>query len=135
MHWAQFESEQPKLAALGRQKPTDPGVVLVGTIRADGSPRISGVEPLIWRRDLWLCVGLGSRKAVDLRRDPRVLVHSIVTSRGKTAAELKLLRASRSGDPCLDPGGVRWRSGAAHRLEAGGELGRRHLHPLGRRHE
>ena len=57
-----------------------PGVLLIGTTRRDGSARISGVEPLIMDGDLWLSMMPGSVKARDLHRDPRILLHSIVTS-------------------------------------------------------
>ncbi len=90
MHWDQMSREQPKFAALGVQRLGDPGVVLVGTIRADGTPRISPVEPLFWNGDLWLSMLWGSRKAADLLRDPRVLVHSIVTSRDGGGGEYKV---------------------------------------------
>ncbi len=36
MRWADLESQQPRLAELGRRKLGGPGVVLVGTIRRDG---------------------------------------------------------------------------------------------------
>lgn len=68
----------------------DPGVVLVGTIRRDGSPRLSPVEPLFWDGDLWLAMGFESLKAKDLVRDPRILVHSIVTGRDGSAGEFKV---------------------------------------------
>ncbi len=90
MHWDQLSREQPKFATLGVQRLGEPGVVLVGTIRADGTPRISPVEPLFWNGDLWLSMLWGSRKAADLLRDPRVLVHSIVTSRDGGAGEYKV---------------------------------------------
>lgn len=90
MRWHEFEAQQPALADIGGRKLTDPGVVLVATLRRDGSPRISPVEPLLWDRDLWLSMGLGSYKAADLRRDPRILVHSIVTSRNGQDGEYKL---------------------------------------------
>lgn len=90
MHWDQVSREQPKLAALGTKRLGEPGVVLVGTIRADGTPRISPVEPLFWNRDLWLSMLWGSRKAADLLRDSRVLVHSVVTSRDGAAGEYKV---------------------------------------------
>jgi hypothetical protein len=90
MRWAEFEVAQPRLAALGRERLIDPGVVLVGTVRKDGTPRISPVEPLLWEDDLWLSMLLGSYKAADLRRDPRILIHSIVTGRDGAAGEYKL---------------------------------------------
>jgi hypothetical protein len=88
--WSDLESEQPHLAEVGRRRLAAPGVVLVGTIRRDGSPRISPVEPLLWKGELWLSMGLGSLKARDLRHDPRILVHSIVTSRDGRDGEYKV---------------------------------------------
>ncbi len=90
MRWIEFEERQGRLAALGRESLGDPGVVLVATIRADGAPRLSPVEPLFWNGDLWLSMGWGTLKALDLGRDDRVLVHSIVTSRVGTNGEYKL---------------------------------------------
>jgi hypothetical protein len=90
MRWSEFAQQEPRLAALGHKRLIDPGVVLVGTIRKDGTPRISPVEPLIWERDLWLSMLLGSYKAADLKRDPRILVHSIVTGRDGAAGEYKV---------------------------------------------
>lgn len=67
-----------------------PGVVLVATARKDGSPRLSAVEPLFWEGELWFAMLHGSYKAKDLLRDPRFLVHSIVTSRNGAAGEFKV---------------------------------------------
>jgi Pyridoxamine 5'-phosphate oxidase len=81
MRWHQFEAAEPQLAAAGVQKLAAPGVVLVGTVRRDGTARISAVEPLLFEGELWLSMGFGSHKVADLHRDPRVVVRSIVTSR------------------------------------------------------
>ena len=67
-----------------------PGVVLVATIRRDGTPRLSPVEPFFWDGELWLAMMWRSRKAGDLRRDHRVLVHSIITSRDGAEGEAKV---------------------------------------------
>jgi hypothetical protein len=100
MRWEEFEQLEPNLAALGRAKLGEPGVVLVGTIRSGGSPRVSPVEPLFWNRDLWLSMGWRTRKVTDLQRDSRILVHSIVNSREGTGGEYKLRgRAVAVADP------------------------------------
>lgn len=65
-------------------------MLLVATIRADGSARLSPVEPLFWNGDLWLSMGWESLKAADLRRDPRVLVHNVVTNREGSDGEYKV---------------------------------------------
>lgn len=90
MRWHDFEVAAPRFARLAQDKLVGPGVVLVGTIRRDGTPRISPVEPFLLEGDLWLSMLWESHKAADLRRDPRVLVHSIVTSRDGTDGEVKV---------------------------------------------
>jgi len=52
------------------------GLGLLATLRTDGSPRISGIEPSFWNGDLWLGMMWESRKALDLRRDPRFALHA-----------------------------------------------------------
>jgi hypothetical protein len=48
----------------------------IATIRADGSPRISGIEAFICDDELWFGSMCGARKAQDLSRDPRFALHS-----------------------------------------------------------
>lgn len=90
MDWTDLEEAQPRLAARVRERLIDPGVVLVGTVTPSGTARISPVEPFLLDGVLWLSMMLGSRKAADLLRDPRVLVHSIVTSRDGADGEVKV---------------------------------------------
>ena len=80
MRWSEFAAHQRVLAAAAKDQLIKPGVLLVGTTRRDGSARISGVEPLIMDGDLWLSMMPASAKARDLYRDPRILLHSIVTN-------------------------------------------------------
>ncbi len=102
MHWSEVEVRQPRLAELGRQRLLEPGVVLVGTIRRDGTPRISPVEPFVMDGDLWLSMLWQSTKAADLKRDPRVLVHSVITSRDGGPGEYKLRGTARAEtDPAV----------------------------------
>ena len=102
MRWSEFESSQPRLAELGRRRLLEPGVVLVVTVRRDGTPRLSPVEPFVLDGDLWLSMMWGSTKAKDLARDPRILVHSVVTSRDGAEGEYKLRgRASPEHDPMM----------------------------------
>lgn len=96
MRWADLESSEPRLAALGRRRLLGPGVVLVGTVRSDGAPRISPVEPWIMAGDLWLSMMWHSTKAMDLDRDPRILVHSVVTGRDGGEGEFKVRGQARA---------------------------------------
>jgi hypothetical protein len=90
MRWSEMTERQPGLAGLARQRLIDPGVLLVATIRRDGTPRLSPVEPFVLDGDLWLSMMWQSRKARDLLRDRRVLVHSLITNRDGTEGEVKL---------------------------------------------
>ncbi|WP_406049485.1 hypothetical protein [Kribbella sp. NBC_00889] len=98
MRWTELESNQPRLAELGRDRLLGPGVVLVGTVRRDGTPRISPVEPWIMAGDLWLSMMWSSTKAKDLGRDPRVLVHSVITGRDGSEGEFKVRGQARGED-------------------------------------
>lgn len=95
MRWADLEERQPGLAAVGRRRLLDPGVLLVVTIRGDGTPRLSPVEPYLLHGDLMLSMMWRSLKARDLLRDPRVLVHSVVTDRDGGEGEFKVRGMAR----------------------------------------
>jgi hypothetical protein len=90
MRWNDLSEREPRFAELAQKRLIAPGVLLVITMRRDGTPRLSPVEPLIFEGDLWLSMMWQSRKASDLLRDDRVLVHSIITTREGTAGEVKL---------------------------------------------
>lgn len=48
----------------------------MATLRKDGSPRISGTEMQFRDGDVWIGSMPGAVKARDLRRDPRIALHS-----------------------------------------------------------
>ncbi len=102
MDWSELEHRQPGLARLGRQRLLEPGVLLVATIRGDGTPRVSPVEPFVLDGVLWLSMLWQSRKAADLLRDSRILVHSVITSRDGGEGEFKIRgTAHAEDDPAL----------------------------------
>jgi hypothetical protein len=90
MNWQDFAQAAPELARQGEERLERTGLCLVGSICKDGTPRISPVEPLIVGG--WLQLGMmwRSRKALDLLRDPRCLVHSTITDRAGNEGEFKL---------------------------------------------
>ena len=98
MRWDDLHAQQPRLGAVANDRLLGPGVVLVATIRRDGTPRLSPVEPFVLDGDLWLSMLLGSLKATDLHRDPRVLVHSVVTGPNGEDGELKLRGTAVAAD-------------------------------------
>jgi hypothetical protein len=98
MRWSELERAQPGLAGLGQERLVAPGVLLVATVRRDGTPRLSPVEPYVLDGELWLSMLWQSRKAADLLRDPRILVHSIITNRDGGEGEFKIRGTARAED-------------------------------------
>jgi hypothetical protein len=74
--WKDFEDEAPDLATFVRERLEAHKHVLLATLRADGAPRISGIEVTIGAGEIWLGSMAASRKVADLRRDPRLALHS-----------------------------------------------------------
>lgn len=87
--WSAVETAAPDLARRVRSRFEDHGLGLLATLRRDGSPRISGVEPL-FAADLWLGMMDRSRKGADLRRDPRLCLHSATADKNVAAGDAKL---------------------------------------------
>jgi hypothetical protein len=88
--WDEFAERAPELAERGRARFEATGLSLVGSIRSDGTPRISPVEPLVLDGRLYLGMMWQSLKARDLIRDPRVLVHSCISNKDGSDGEFKL---------------------------------------------
>jgi hypothetical protein len=88
--WRDLETAAPEIARLGRARLEDARVALLGTLRKDGSPRISPIEPFFAEDDLLLGAMAWSLKVRDLRRDPRCVLHSAVSGPESGEGELKL---------------------------------------------
>ena len=74
--WSEVETAAPELAARTRAAMDAHKHTVLATLRRDGSPRVSGIEAEFTDGELWLGMMPGSRKAMDLRRDPRLALHS-----------------------------------------------------------
>ena len=92
--WSQLERAAPEITARGRDLLERFQFVLVGTLTKDGSPRVNPCEAYIIDGHLLLNMMPGSLKALDLLRDPRIYVHSPVTSKDGTDGEFKLAGAA-----------------------------------------
>jgi hypothetical protein len=90
MRWDDFARACPRIAEPARERFEADEVVMLGTLRADGSPRISGNEPDFVEGHLFLGMMWESRKALDLRRDPRCTVHSVPHTRMNPGGDVKL---------------------------------------------
>jgi len=75
--WNDFDQAEPELAQRARAIISSTTNCVLATIRADGSPRISGIDPFFRAGDLWIGSMPDSRKGADLARDPRLAIHGI----------------------------------------------------------
>ena len=74
--WQDIADSAPEFAAGVRRHLEARIHKTIATVRADGSPRISGIEAFFADDDLWFGSMPKARKALDLRRDPRFALHS-----------------------------------------------------------
>ena len=74
--WKDVEREEPAFAARVRALFDSGRHKTLATLRADGSPRISGIEVEFEDGELRFGSMAGARKGADLIRDPRFALHS-----------------------------------------------------------
>jgi hypothetical protein len=73
--WADVERAEPEFAGRVRTLFNAGRHKTIATLRADGSPRISGIECEFADGELKFGSMPGARKGADLRRDPRFALH------------------------------------------------------------
>jgi len=101
MTWRELEVSAPEIARLGRERLDETRVGLLGTLRRDGSPRISPIEPYFVGGRLVLGAMSWSLKARDLQRDPRCVLHSAVSGPSSGEGELKVYGRAVEADRVL----------------------------------
>lgn len=74
--WAAFQAAEPDFAASVQARFGQYKHHILATLRKDGSPRVTGLEVNFRFGELWLGMMPNSRKALDLRRDPRFAMHA-----------------------------------------------------------
>jgi hypothetical protein len=100
--WREFSDEVPEFAAAVRAALTANIHLIMGTIRADGSPRLCGTEIRYSDDELLLGGMTGNWRFKDLRRDPRLAIHSGSQGGPSWKADAKL---SGTAVEILDPAG------------------------------
>jgi predicted pyridoxine 5'-phosphate oxidase superfamily flavin-nucleotide-binding protein len=111
MRWHDFEREAPGLARRGRRALQRPGIAILATLRHDGSPRISPIEPFFVRGHLVLGLMLWSAKARDLEREPRCELHNAVRDVDASEGEFTVQARAFAASPDIANGarGAWWR--------------------------
>ena len=75
--WGEFEAAAPEMAAVGRALLEQHHLAYLGTVRADGAPRVHPVSPFIIDGRLFVATHPSSPKARDQQRDPRYVMHML----------------------------------------------------------
>lgn len=101
--WSEVEQAAPELAAFVRARFEAHGLAILATLRADGSPRISALEPVFALGELWLGMMPNSLKALDLLRDPRFALHAATIDKAVADGDAKLsaLAAEVQDEPTI----------------------------------
>ena len=109
--WRAVEEAEPEFAERVRRLFDAGRHKTIATLRADGSPRISGIECEFAEGDLRFGSMTGARKGADLRRDPRFALHGppfhpVEGKEGEWPGEAKIAgRALPGGDVTTDDSG------------------------------
>lgn len=105
MRWDEFALACPEIADRAADRFRRQQLCMLGTLRADGSPRISPCELDFAEGQLILGMMWRSQKALDLLRDPRCVLHTCTSDRMGTEGDAKLYgRAVDVRDPELREG-------------------------------
>src|ERR1700722_3679587 len=102
--WKDLEQAEPEFAGRVRRLFDAGRHKTIATVRADGSPRISGIECEFTDGDLRFGSMPGARKGADLERDPRFALHgpTFHPEEGKESewpGEAKVAGRARPADP------------------------------------
>jgi hypothetical protein len=117
--WQEFEQAEPEFARRVRALFDARKHQTMATLRADGSPRISGIEIVFEDSELVFGSMANARKGADLRRDPRFALHSatvdpIEGSEAQWPGEAKISgRAIAAGPVTEGPDGDRFHADIA----------------------
>ncbi len=104
--WIEFSRQAPEIAEFGKTR-FQSGVAYLGTLRADGGPRVHPVTPII-AEYLFLFMEPTSPKGKDLQRDPRYTLHcSVEDSNGGSGEFYVRGQAALIVDPRLREQAVR----------------------------
>src|SRR6478736_3149475 len=114
--WRDVEAAEPEFAQRVQALFDAHKHKTIATLRADGSPRISGIETTFEDGELTFGSMPHARKGADLRRDPRFALHSATVDpvEGEEAqwpGEAKIAgRAAHSGSITDGPDGEQFRA-------------------------
>jgi hypothetical protein len=89
--WTEFAEGAPGISAIFTRRHAAAGnLCMLATLRSDGYPRISPIEPRIFEDQLWIVGMPDTTKFRDLGRDPRFCLHTATVDTRVTDGDAKL---------------------------------------------
>lgn len=88
--WGDVRAAAPDLAGKVEARFAAHRHAVLGTLRRDGGPRLSGTETTFTGDELWLGSMDRARKVDDLRRDPRLALHSATADEELVGGDAKI---------------------------------------------
>ncbi|MGO4616872.1 pyridoxamine 5'-phosphate oxidase family protein [Nocardia sp. 2YAB30] len=89
--WSAFVEEAPRVAEIFTRRHRAAGnLCMLGTLRSDGFPRISPIEPSVFEGMLVIAGMPGTTKFRDLARDPRFCLHTATVDTNVSDGDAKL---------------------------------------------
>lgn len=89
--WNEVVAEAPRVAAVfARRHAATGNLCLLATLRSDGFPRISPIEPRFFEGRLWVVGMPDTTKFRDLGRDPRFCLHTATVDTEVSDGDAKL---------------------------------------------
>jgi Pyridoxamine 5'-phosphate oxidase len=89
--WREFAQSAPRISAIFTRRHAATGnLCLLATLRKDGFPRISPMEPKVFEDQLWLMGMPNTTKFNDLARDPRFCLHTATVDTYVSDGDVKL---------------------------------------------
>jgi hypothetical protein len=95
--WTQLSDEAPAITEMAERRLVATGLLMLATLRQDGFPRISPVEPIVGDGKLnlhdgrlWVGMMPGSTKSRDLQRDARFGLHTATADKNVSDGDVKM---------------------------------------------
>lgn len=91
LDWSELAEVAPRIAEIFTRHHAATGrLCMLGTLRPDGFPRISPMEPALFEGQLWIGGMPGTAKFRDLARDPRFCLHTATVDTEVTDGDAKV---------------------------------------------
>lgn len=103
MTWTDIRNGAPRITEIFERRHDATGkLCFLATLRADGYPRISPMEPRFFEDELWLVGMPDTTKFADLARDPRFSLHTATVDGQVGEGDAKIWGlAEHVADPAL----------------------------------